>query len=392
MRNRKMIILSIALIVVMLGFGMVIPIFPFYIEEMGAGGLEMGLLVATASLLEFVFGPFWGNLSDRKGRKPILLVGMIGYALSTFLFGIASRLWMVFASRAVSGILSSAVVTTALAYVSDTTSDQDKAGGMGQLSAAMAFGMIFGPALGGLLGSRSMSLPFFIASAFSVFAFLIIFLFLPESLPKSIRHSQPNQITKKVSRWAKIWTVVVGKSGFLFFLLMLYSFALANFEAVFGLYALEKFSLNAARVGFILTVVAVVSTIGKALLCGPLTRKYGEPAIIKSSLIAGAVGYLGLISAVDYLTILFATGFFILSKTLLRPASLALIAKQNHRQQGTLMGISNAFISLGRILGPIWAGFVFDRNVEFPYLSGSIFMLIAFLISLRTLPPYKKPN
>ena len=128
--RRKFAILSFALIVVMLGFGMVIPIFPFYIENLGAGGSELGLLIAVSALLEFIFGPIWGSVSDRIGRKPVLSIGMVGYALSTFLFGISTELWMLFASRAISGLLSSATVTAAMAYVSDTTSQEDRAAGM----------------------------------------------------------------------------------------------------------------------------------------------------------------------------------------------------------------------------------------------------------------------
>ena len=114
-KRSSLYVLSFALVVVMLGFGMVIPIFPFYIEQMGAGGSELGLLIATAALFEFACGPFWGALSDRIGRVPVLTIGMVGYALSTFLFGISTQLWMLFASRALSGLLSSHTITTAMA-------------------------------------------------------------------------------------------------------------------------------------------------------------------------------------------------------------------------------------------------------------------------------------
>ena len=106
--RRNIIILSFTLIVVMLGYGLVIPIFPFYIEELGAGGSELGLLVATSSLLEFLLGPMWGSVSDRAGRRPVLMIGMLGYALSAFLMGLSTQLWMLFVSRALSGVLSSA--------------------------------------------------------------------------------------------------------------------------------------------------------------------------------------------------------------------------------------------------------------------------------------------
>ncbi|MGD8968349.1 MAG: MFS transporter, partial [Anaerolineae bacterium] len=163
--RRAIVILSFTLVVVMLGFGMIIPIVPFYIEELGAGGSEMGLLVAASALLEFVFAPLWGSISDRIGRKPVLMIGMVGYGLSSLLLGLSTRLWMLFASRALSGLLSSATLTTALAYVGDSTSEEERGGGMGTLGAAMALGVILGPGLGGWLAGDSLSMPFFAAAA-----------------------------------------------------------------------------------------------------------------------------------------------------------------------------------------------------------------------------------
>jgi len=163
---------------------------------------------------------------------------------------------------------------------------------------------------------------------------------------------------------------------------LFFSFGLTNFEAIFGLYALEKFDYCPERVGTILMVVALVSTVGKALLTGPTTRRWGEAAVIKGSLIAGSIGFLALLLATTYPTIMLATAFFILSKTLLRPAALALISKQASGGHGAVMGLSNSFISLGRILGPIWAGFTFDINVNYPYLSGSAILFLGFHMSL----------
>ena len=147
--NKEFLILSLALIVVMLGFGMVIPVFPFYVEDLGAGGMELGLLVATSAFLEFLFGPMWGSVSDRFGRKPILVIGLSGYALSAFLFGISTQLWMLFAARALSGVLSSASITAAMAYVGDVTSEENRGDGMCKIGAAMALVLMLGPGLGG---------------------------------------------------------------------------------------------------------------------------------------------------------------------------------------------------------------------------------------------------
>ena len=379
MNKKEFLILSIALIVVMLGFGMVIPIFPFYIENLGAGGTELGLLIATSAFLEFSFGPMWGAVSDKRGRKPILVVGLFGYAVSSFLFGISNQLWMLFAARALSGVLSSATITSAMAYVGDITTEENRGDGMGKIGAAMALGLMVGPGLGGWLAEGSLSIPFFIASAMSIASLILVLTLLPESLT-----AEQQQAGTKIQlpRFKSLWAAVKGPIGYLLLLVALFSFALTNFEAIFGLYALEKFGFGPEKVGAILMVVAVVSTVGKAVLTGPVTRKWGERLTIKASLLAGACGYLVLLAAWDFVSVLVATAFFILSKTLLRPATFALISRQASASQGTAMGLSNSFMSLGRIIGPIWAGFVFDFHPNLPYLSGSFFLLAGFAISL----------
>ena len=402
--HKQVIILSFALVVVTLGFGMVIPIFPFYIERMGAGGSELGLLVATAAFTEPIFGPMWGSVSDRVGRRPILMLGMLGYGLSSLLFGLSTQLWMLFASRALSGVLSSATLSTAMAYIGDSTSEEDRGGGMGILGAAMALGVILGPGLGGWLAGGSLSMPFFIAAGLSLVSLLLILFLLAESLPVEARKQTEGKVS--TVQFGELWRALFSPIGVLLLMVSLFSFALTNFEAIFGLYALEKFGYGPERVGTILMLVAVVSTVGKGALTGPTTKRWGEAMVIKVSLLAGSVGFAVLLLANTYVTILLATGFFILSKTLLRPAAFSLISKRatpstalrpfdgaqgrlgsgqgsgRRLGQGVVMGLSNSFMSLGRIAGPIWAGFVFDANVNYPYLSGSVIMFIGFLISL----------
>ena len=380
--NRKqVIILSFALIVVSLGFGMVIPIFPFYIERMGGGGKELGLLVAVAAFTELIFGPVWGSLSDRVGRKPILMLGMLGYGVSSVLFGLATQLWMLYAARALSGVLSAATASTAMAYIGDSTSDEDRGGGMGILGAAGGLGLILGPGFGGWLGGVSLATPFFAAAGISLVSVLLILFLLPESLPAQARQPAERKTKTLRAKRGELWSALLSPIGILLFMAFLASFGLANFEAVFGLYALEKFSYGPERVGVILAVMGLVSTVGK-VFTGTLTRRWGDASVIKTSLFTGSVGFLVLLLANTYPTILLATGFFILSKTWLRPAVFSLTSKRAAVGQGVAMGLSNSFMSLGRIVGPLWAGFVFDINFNYPYLSGAAILFVGFLISL----------
>ena len=378
--NRKNIaILAFTLIVVMLGYGLVIPLFPFYIEKLGASGSALGLLVSISALLELIFGPIWGSVSDRTGRKPILLLGVLGYALSSLLFGLSTEVWMLFASRALSGVLSSAVSATALAYISDCTSTEERGWGMGMLGAAMGLGIILGPAAGGWLGASSLSLPFFIAAGMSLVALVLGAVLLPESLPVEAR-SCAGKV--KTVQFGLLWQSLFGPVGLLLFMLFLVSFGLTNFESVFGLYAAKELDYGPERVGTILAVVGLTSTLGKAILIGPLTRRWGEAPIIKVSLAASSAAFLVLLLARTYPGVLAATGVFILSKTLLRTVIISLTSKRTLLGQGTAMGLSNSFMNLGRVVGPIWAGFIFDVNVTYPYLSGAAIMFIGFIISL----------
>ena len=377
--RRNVLILSFTLIVVMLGFGMVIPIFPFFIEKLGAGGRELGLLVAAGALLEFICAPIWGSVSDRTGRKPILMIGVVGYGIFSLLFGLSTQVWMLFASRALSGILSSAASAASMAYISDSTSQEDRSGGIGILGAAMGLGTIIGPGIGGWLGADSLSLPFFVSAGLALVALVLIGLLLPESLPIEARQRTSKA---RVVQLRVLWNALFSPIGVLLFLLFLASFGLMNFESVFGLYAADRFGYGPERVGGILMVIGAVSTIGKATLVGPLTRRWGEVPIIKLSLLGSTIGFGVLLLANTYPTILLVTGLFILSKTFLRTVLLSLASKRATTGQGVTMGLGTAFISLGRIIGPIWAGLLFDVNLSYPYLSGAGTMFAGFLISL----------
>ena len=378
--NRStLIILSFTLVVVTLGYGLVIPIFPFYIEALGGSGDELGLLVALAAFTELIFGPFWGYVSDRVGRKRVLMVGIFGYGISLLLMGFASRLWMLFAARALSGFLTAATMPSAMAYIGDSTSAEERGGSIGWLGSAAGLGIILGPGVGGWLGQDSLTLPFLVGAGLTWLSLLLVIFFLPEPMLAKARSAEPasNRLYVK-----QLWHALRSPVGFSLFLLFLVSFGLANFEAVFGLYAAQRFGFGPERVGIVLVVVGVVTTLGKGALTGPLTKRWGDVGVTKASMLAGAIGYLVLLAAFDYVTVLLATGIFVLSKTVLRPALLGIISQRADVGQGAAMGLGNTFLSLGRVAGPIWAGFIFDVNITYPYLSGAAIMLVGFLISL----------
>jgi DHA1 family multidrug resistance protein-like MFS transporter len=380
--NRKnLVLLSLTLGVVMLGFGMVMPIMPFYVESMGASASELGLLVAISPFIQLIASPLWGGVSDRHGRKPVLALGLLGYGISMLLFGLSTRLWMLFVARGLGALLSAATMPTTMAYVSDSTSEQDRGGGMGALGAAMGLGMVLGPALGGLLGSESLSTPFFLTAAVCVLTLLLVLLFLPESLPAEDRQATTTS-ARPTAQVRDLWQALFGPLGMLLFLAFLVSFGLTNFQGIFGYYALKKFGYGTEEVGWILTVVGIVAALTQGVLTGPLTRRWGEAAVIKTTLLASALAFGLLLTANNLATVLLTTALFTLPNALLRPAVISLTSKRAESRQGTAMGLNNSFNSLGRVVGPIWAGFAFDLNYSLPYLSGVVIMSAGFLASL----------
>jgi len=389
--NRKnLLVLGFTLFVVMLGFGMVIPILPFYIERMGAGGRDLGVLVASYAVMRLIFGPVWGSLSDRLGRKPVLMVGVLGYGITMFLFGLATQFWMMVVIRSLSGILSSATTPTMMAYVGDSTSSRNRSGGMGLLGAALGLGTILGPGLGGLFSGGSLSTPFFIGGGLSLLALLLIALLLPESLPAEAR-----QVTARpggsVFPLRSMGSALRGPMGILLALTFLVSFGLTSFAGIFGLYAAHQYQYTPQQVGGLLMVMGLVSAVSQGALIGPLTRRWGEPVVIKAALLATALGFVAMALAISNLAILFCMGFFSLAIGLLTPALTALVSRSTGLEQGASMGMNEAFTSLGRIAGPLGSGFLFDLNAVLPYSCGALVMLVSFLVAVRGLAPRDAP-
>jgi DHA1 family multidrug resistance protein-like MFS transporter len=255
---------------------------------------------------------------------------------------------------------------------------------MGVLGAAVGLGTILGPGLGGLLGGESLSLPFFLAGGMSLVALGLIALFLPESLPAEARRSPESGRTSiDLGHWLEI---LRGPLAILFFMGFLVSYALTVLYGIFGLYALQKFGYGPDEVGVIFMVVGLVSAVVQGVLTGPLTKRWGETALIKAALLATASGFVLMTLAGTYPLVLAAVGFFTLATALLSPAVSSLTSRQAGLEQGTVMGLSNAVMSLGRAAGPLWGGIALDLSLELPYLSSAVVMGAGFAIAWIYLP------
>jgi DHA1 family multidrug resistance protein-like MFS transporter len=373
-------ILGFTLLVVMLGYGMIQPILPFLITSLGASGRDLGLLASVYAAMQLVCAPFWGSFSDRIGRKPVLLIGVLGYAITMFIFGLSTRFWMLFVARTFSGVLSSATMPTAMAYLSDNLPEKKRGGAMGQLGAAVGLGVVLGPLLGGLLSTGSLSLPFFIGAGLALLALLLVYLLLPET-----HQAQAAAGAKKPEsfwRWSILKKILLSPAGMLMLLVFIMSFGMTNFQNIAGLYVLQKFQFDTRQVGAIWMVIGAVMLLAQGLLTGLLTRLIGEVMVIRLGLFLGSIGFAALLLANDFLSILLTSGGFILAIALIGPALNAYLSVFGGEHQGALMGLNMAFASLGRVFGPLWAGFIFDVNISYPFASGAVILLFGFVFSL----------
>lgn len=376
-QRRNLILLYFTLAVILLGFGVLIPLEAFLVDKFGASGQELGALISLHALCQLLFSPIWGSISDSVGRKPILIVGAVGNALSLVMFGLSTQLWMLFVARALSGIFSAATLPTALAYIGDSTTKENRGGGMGVIGAAMGTGMVLGPGLGGWLGADSLSLPFFVAGGLSLVAGLLIVLILPESLPEEKRAEGLKLDIS--SRYAGMWQGLKGPLGLFFLLSFLVSFGLSNLEGIFGLFALERFGFGPSQVGTIMVVVGTAIAGVQMLLTGPATKRWGERTVIKATLLGLTVTFLLILTAYDFTSLLITTGLFAFTNAMLRPSISSLVSKETEIDQGLSLGLNSSFMSLGRFIGPLLAGFLFDIQIYLPYLAGSLIMFLGFL-------------
>jgi DHA1 family multidrug resistance protein-like MFS transporter len=293
------------------------------------------------------------------------------------MFGLATNIWMLFLARALSGILSSATMPTAMAYIGDQAPEKERSGGMGQLGAAMGIGIVIGPLLGGFLSTDSLSLPFFIGAGLAFFAFILVIAILPEShASQSTAEKQP-RLTLPALRQTFLSPV-----GILLLLIFVMSFGLTSFQGITGLYVIDKFAFDTKQVGAIWMVMGGMLIVVQGALTGPLTKRFGEAFLIRIGLIGGALGFLAMSLARGYVTTLLALGFFTVALALIGPALNAHISRFAGERQGTVMGLNSAATSLGRVIGPLWAGYLYEVNIEFPYLSGAVTLMLGLLVSL----------
>lgn len=372
--RKPVLILSFTMLVVSLGYSMALPVMPFYIERLGAGGREMGWLTASYAMMQFICAPLWGVLSDRIGRRPVLTAGVLGYAVTLLMFGLASSYWMLFAARSLSGILSSATMPTAMAFIGDSEVEAERSRGMGQLGAAMGLGVVIGPLFGGLLSAEILALPFFVGAGMAFLAFLLVVFVLPEPL-QPVRSSRDGGLINR-----EIRRILFTPAGALLLLVFLLSFGMTGYQGIAGLYVVHKFNFSTQQVGSMWMVMGAMLVVAQGMLVSPLTRRFGEPALIAAGCAAAALGLLGLSLAGGYGSTLAVLAFFSLALGVIGPALNAYLSRFVGDRQGTVMGLNSAAGSLGKVAGPLAAGYLYEVNIEYPFGSSAAALLLGVVV------------
>jgi len=366
-------ILFIVMFLVMVGFGIIIPVLPFYAENVGATPTQLGLLMAVYSLMQLIFAPMWGRISDKIGRKPVIMIGIFGLSVSFFLMGFSSQLWMLFAARIIGGFLSSANMPTVMAYVADITTPEDRGKGMGIVGAAVGLGFVFGPAIGGIFSKFSLNTPFYIAGTSSLITFFLVWILLQESLKKEQR-SQTN------SEKESLWKAFNGSISILFILQLFISLSLSGLEATFAYYAAKKAGLGTVTLGYLFMIMGLAGAIVQGGLVGRMTKKYGEGFVIQVGIVISAIGFALILLVNSFATAALFLTIFGIGNGVIRPSISALLTKKSTSGHGSATGLLSSFDSLGRIAGPPLGGLLFSIAIGLPYISGIILSIIALLL------------
>ena len=376
------VIIFITVFIDLLGFGIIIPLLPFYAESFGANAFTIGLLGTSFSLMQFAFSPVWGRWSDQIGRKPIILIGLLGSCLSYVTMALASSLVLLFVARIIGGI-AGANVATAQAYIADITTPENRARGMGLMGTAFGLGFIFGPAIGGLLSRISPETPMWCAAALCLGNFVAAWFLLPES--RLVTAS-----TKALGRMDAFRHAMTKPT--LLLVLALYfivTMAFSAFEATFALFSEARFGYTAASIGFLFAFIGVVLALVQGVLVGRVVKRVGERTVIPLAIfvISLSIGLLPFVWSVPGLLValfLLAVGMGFNS-----PSLSSMVSKLSDADdQGGTLGLASSLASLGRVVGPASGGYLYDAyGMTTPYLSAAALMFFAVIVSsfgLRT--------
>lgn len=384
-----LIIIFVTVFIDLIGFGMVIPVLPYYANTapFNATPRDIGFLVATYSVMQFIFSPILGKLSDRYGRRPILFISLLGSAVGYFVIGWASTLVLVFAGRIIGGV-TGGNISTAQAYIADVTSKEDRAKGMGLFGAAFGLGFIFGPAIAGILSKYGIHVPFYFAAGLSFINAIALFFILPESLKPEMMSKVPVRKNRFVEMFESFGNREFREVNIIYFLLVT-SFSIMTYA--FVLYTAYRFAFTPEQNGYLFAFVGIIAIIIQGGLIGRLVKKFGEAKLVIVGCLMMMVSFIGVPiigpAAGGFAMLVAVTALMAIGNSIASPGLTSLASKTaDERDQGRSLGILQSGASLARAVGPILGGVLLnnaanaidDSSLYRTFWTAAAIMLIAF--------------
>lgn len=365
-----------------LGMSLIFPVMPFIKNEYGFSAFDMGVMSSLFAFVQFVASPIVGRVSDKFGRKPMLVWGLLIFSLAEFLFAIAQHLWAFDISRAVDGLSAAMFVPTSMALAADLTSVRERAKVIGWLSAAFSGGLILGPGLGGLLANVSYKFPFWVAGGLGLVSTVIAWVLLPRDDDERFKSTTKDPESELLgSTWTQVKKMMTPALITLFAMIFVAAFGLAGFESIYSLYVNEVHNFDLATIALVLTLNGIISLVLQVFFFEGMVRWLGEVRLIRYSYFLSAVGTVFVIYDHSHWQLVVATLVIFEAFDLLRPAITTLLTKMSQENQGLLNGINMSLTSVGNIIGPLISGALLDMNYQYPYWVVIVFLVAAFIIT-----------
>ena len=378
-QRKKMLILMINMFIAVGSFGIIIPILPSYLISIGQGGTAAGLIIAIFAGAQLIMSPIAGKWTDRFGRRIMIIAGLSGLALSMFVFYFSDSIGILYLSRAIGGVGAALLIPAIFAYVADITTMDQRAKGNSFISAAMSLGIVVGPGIGGFLADFGLKMPLLVSALVGLAAVIFSAVMLEESMDAKIAISEKKSeamVKEIVQSFSKPYLIPL-------VIALVMSFGLMAYESVLGLYVDHVFGASPKDIAILVTSTGIVAVIIQLFAVDKVVRKYGEAVVLNIFLGLTAFGFLLSIFVPSYIMFFGVTMIIFLSTSILRPVLTTLISKLAGSEQGFAMGMNNAYMSLGNILGPLLAGLLFDVQIIYPFILGLAVLLITLFISMK---------
>lgn len=379
-QRKKLIILMINMFIAIGSFGIIIPILPAYLESINQGGMAAGLMIAIFAGAQLVFSPVAGKWADDYGRRKMIIYGLFGLTVSSFVFYFFDSIWMLYVSRVIGGIGAALLIPAIFAYVADITTFEQRAKGNSMISAAMSFGIVVGPGIGGFLADFGLKTPFLVSAIVSVFAviFSVAMLKEPDRPVQPVMADRPREesMVKKLARSVKMPYFIP------LVITLVMSFGLMAYESVLGLFVDNEFGASPQDIAFMITSTGIVSVIVQLFIVDRIVTKYGEGKVLNVFIAVAAFGFFVSLFAKNYWLFFGISLLIFCATSILRPVLNTLVSKMAGNEQGFAMGMNNMYMSIGNVLGPTCAGLLYDVNIYYPFMLGLVLLALTLVITI----------